>query len=392
MVRKVPVIVPELALPLFLHQAILVSDGRVLVGSGFTGAANNDVIFPFPAGAVHAYDPAGKKWTLLEPSLLAGFMGSLINLADGRVLAVGPDGPFDTPGTNLFDPQESSWTALPSAPRNRALPNLALLNDGRVLVLGGLDFSGSSSPDVFQEVDIFDPSTQEWQPAAPLNRAFVETDYGLVVIPLEDGRVIALGETESDFGLTNSWAEVYDPASDTWTSVDVKDVAYTIAAGTRLLDGTILVLGGTPLVEIGILTNDGSPPSAEEEKAKIEARFPSAKVYDAGTDTWTPTEAMQYPRIKATVTLMADGRVLVAGGTARGSSIYDQEEDQLTSFTEIYDPATNTWLPGPELKVPRTDHTATELPDGRVLIAGGIGVHPRNGEQYPLSSVEFIEP
>ena len=391
--KTVPVVTPELALPLFDHQAILLGDGRVLVGSGFTGVANNDFIAPFPSSAVQVCDAIKEECTLLESLVSPGLMYSLVRLTDGRALAVGlgsQDGSFGN--ANLFDPQTSSWTALTSAPRDRALSNLVLLKDGRVLVVAGLDFSGSSSPDVFREVDIFDPTTQEWHKAAPMNQAFLETDSGPLVITLEDGRVLALGEREGDFGGSVAHAEVYDPTSNTWSTLDGLDELYSASGGARLLDGTILVLGGTPLGKIVFISQDGSQLSAEEKKAKTEARLPHSMTYDPVNQAWTPAGSMQYPRNGATVTTLPDGRVLVSGGTARQESLFEQGEGELIAFTELYDPATNTWSVGPELAIPRTNHTATALLDGRVLMTGGIGIEPRSGERYPLASVEIIDP
>ena len=391
--KTVPVVTPDLVLPLFDHQAILLDDRRVLIGSGSIGVANNDFILPFPSAAVQVCDSIKEECTLLESLESPGPMYSLIRLADGTALAVGlgsQDGSFGS--ASLFDPQTSSWTALTSAPRDRALSNLALLKDGRVLVVAGLDFSGSSSPEVFREVDIFDPTTQEWNEAAPMNQAFIDTDSGPLVITLEDGRVLALGEREDDFGRSEAHAEVYDPTSDTWSPVNDLDELYPVIGGARLLDGTILVLGGTPPYELEFISQDGSQLSAEEKKAKTEARLPHSMTYDPVNQAWTPAGSMNYPRNGATVTTLPDGRVLVAGGTARQESLFEQGEEELIAFTELYDPATNTWSVGPELAIPRTNHTATTLPDGRVLITGGIGTERRSGERYPLTSVDIIDP
>ena len=391
--KTVPVITPELALPLFEHQAISLDDGRVLVGSGFTGVANNDFIAPFPSAAVQVCDAIRKECTLVESSVPPGLMYSLVMLADGRVLAVGlgsMDGTFVN--ANLFDPRTSSWTVLPSAPRDRALPDLVLLEDGRVAVVGGLEFSASSSPGVFREVDVFDPSTQTWQEAAPMTRAFLETESGPLVITLEDGRIVAMGETEDGLGSRVAFAEVYDPGSDAWRTVDGLDEFYPVIAGARLLDGTVLALGGPPLIEIEFINESGSQLSADEKNARVEARFPHAKKYDPVTNAWTPAGGMQHPRTGATLTLLSDGRVLVAGGTAREISPFERGEGELVPFTEIYNPATNSWSLGPQLEIPRANHAATALSDGRVLLTGGIGMEPNSGERFPLSSVELLDP
>jgi hypothetical protein len=71
---------------------------------------------------------------------------------------------------------------------------------------------------------------------------------------------------------------------------------------------------------------------------------------------------MTAARIRPTATLLPDGRVLIAGGTHNGIVL---------ASAEAYDPASGTFTPTGDLAVARFGHTATLLLDGRVLIAGG---------------------
>ena len=68
-----------------------------------------------------------------------------------------------------------------------------------------------------------------------------------------------------------------------------------------------------------------------------------------------------------TATLLPDGRVLVAGG-------FDNDKRPLAS-AEVYDPSNGTWTAAGSMKVARVAHTATLLPDGRVLVAGGYNLN-----------------
>ena len=89
-------------------------------------------------------------------------------------------------------------------------------------------------------------------------------------------------------------------------------------------------------------------------------------------NTWVPTGQMHVARVGQTATALPDGTVLVAGGG--------------TARAELYNPATRTFSPTAPLPVPVTDATATLLPDGKVLLAGGL----RGNHQ--VASAELYDP
>src|SRR5438552_17268941 len=88
----------------------------------------------------------------------------------------------------------------------------------------------------------------------------------------------------------------------------------------------------------------------------------SARPATAAVQRWSPTGSLATAREGHTATLLPDGRVLVAGGF--DGQIY-------LASAEIYDPASGTWSPTGSMATARDQHTATRLPDGRVLVAGG---------------------
>jgi len=88
----------------------------------------------------------------------------------------------------------------------------------------------------------------------------------------------------------------------------------------------------------------------------------------AATGTWTATGNLNTSRHFHTATLLPDGKVLVAGGY-----YFQMGEMKPLQESEVYDPATGTWTATGNLNTARGGHTATLLPDGKVLVAGGGG-------------------
>ena len=132
---------------------------------------------------------------------------------------------------------------------------------------------------------------------------------------------------------------------------------------TRLPDGRILITGGCTL------------PGCEgfEEGRRSE-------LFDPRQDGFLPGPTMATPRANGTATLLADGRVLVAGG-------YPGEGQAPTAHAELFDPEANRFEPIDDMAHGRAGHTATLLPDGRVILCGGVGA---DGE--PLDSTEIFDP
>jgi N-acetylneuraminic acid mutarotase len=94
----------------------------------------------------------------------------------------------------------------------------------------------------------------------------------------------------------------------------------------------------------------------------------AAWVYDPSANTWTSVASMSMPRVDHTATALPDGTVLVSGGIN-----FTQGQPVGTAYAsaEIYDPVANSWSPAGNMAVGRAGHTATLLVDGRVLVAGG---------------------
>lgn len=139
-------------------------------------------------------------------------------------------------------------------------------------------------------------------------------------------------------------------------------------------DGTVLVAGGAGAT--------GAP-------------LARAALYDPGAGTWATTGNLLTARRLHSVTLLADGKVLVVGGTGAGSAQFPPPG---LVAAEVYDPAAGTWSTTGNLHTGRWGHSATLLPDGSVLVAGGNAVRSSQSltalctaERWDPASGDWIE-
>jgi hypothetical protein len=140
-------------------------------------------------------------------------------------------------------------------------------------------------------------------------------------------------------------------------------------------EGAVPLADGRALLAGGALAGD--VPTAE------------TLLFDPVTTAWTGTGALGTARHSHSTTLLADGAVLVAGGIG---TVGSQAAGQLAS-AEVYDPATGVWTPTTgDMTTARSLHTATLLPDGRVLVTGGEGDRAPRAPRRSLFSAEVYDP
>jgi N-acetylneuraminic acid mutarotase len=149
-------------------------------------------------------------------------------------------------------------------------------------------------------------------------------------------------------------ASTLDPG--TWTQTGNLNFARDNHTATLLPNGKVLVAGGY----------GGSSYLVQSE------------MYDPATGTWNQTGNLNFKRSSHTATLLPNGKVLVAGGsfTDPDFSNWDNSRPPTTYYpvkSELYDPATGTWSQTGNLSFTRDRHTATLLPNGKVLVTGGAG-------------------
>jgi hypothetical protein len=185
---------------------------------------------------------------------------------------------------------------------------------------------------------------------------------------LSDGRVLVVGglreRSPGSPGLAS--AEIFDPISRKWSSTGSLNEGRCFHRATLLENGQVLVTGG--------------------RDRKMGTGLASVEIYDPVSGTWDFAPPMSVPRFSHSATLLPDGRVLVAGGR------FSSNNPDVHASAELYDPQAKTWSPTGSLLTPREAHSATLIPDSRVLVVGGYYTNSLNtSEVYDLVSGTWYE-
>ena len=280
--------VASLHTPRHDHSATLLRDGRVLVVGGYNPQQQW-------LSDAEVYDPLKDTWTVVPPLYSHGTAHTATLLRDGRVLVVGGGigSGVCTDRAEIFDPQTNSWIEAPALPAQRTGHTADLLNDGRVLVAGGVNAVGLT---VGGDAFLYDPKANNWIETAPMltQRAYAGS------VQLKDGRVLVAGGIAADGSpvwhmMAN--AEIYDPASNTWSATAALSGARSSFVLTQLPNGQVLAIGGTRAYEW------------------TESSFVGEiEVYDPHTSSWQIVSELPQPSAFAAAVLFYDGRLWVTGG------------------------------------------------------------------------------
>ena len=224
--------------------------------------------------------------------------------------------------------------AIRSMTARRAAHTATLLPNGKVLIAGGM--TGSESG--LASAELFDPTTNAFTAAENMTIARA----GHTATLLQNGKVLIAGGYKGDY---LDSAELYDPATGKFTPAGKMVTPRSGHIATLLNNGKVLLAGGTGVGWTFLA---------------------DAKLYDPTTGTFTATGSMTTARESHTANLLKDGRVLITGG-------HKGRRPAITIYTsaEIYNPASGTFTAAGNLTVKRHKHDATRLADGRVLIVGG---------------------
>lgn len=333
------------------HDSTLLFDGRVLITGGFTGTS--------PQDEVDLYDPSTQ--TFLKTAAMLEHRSNHRNvlLPDGDVLVVG--------GTTLesgflavneiyhpaADPKDGTWTvADPVMNENRSGVSAILLPNATVFVAGGI--TGSNT---LQSAEILDPVFHTFTPLPPMTVG--RNQHTATLLP--SGKVLlAGGSLDADF--LNS-SEIFDPVSNTFTASGTMIQARKSHTATLLADNNrVLIAGGK--------TSNGDSVRAE--------------VFDISLGSFQRVGDMSTGRSLFTATLLDDGKVLVSAGRSGNSP---------TPTAELFDPVANTFSDTGMLNLKRKRHDATKLPDGTVFISGGAANENSSGGGDPgTDTCEIYDP
>ena len=321
---------------MFLHRP---SGRRALIGivllcvALLTGALIGALVPTRPAGG-----QSPSQFDLLPDLLTARFSHQATALPDGRVLITGgtlQGESLNTAAAELFVPDAGVFRDAGAMSLPRSGHTATLLDDGTVLIAGG----NSQPHQPIQTAERFDVARGTFVQAGPLRGPRALHTATL----LDDGRVLIAGGISGGAGSELARAEIYDPARDSFRATGAMSVGRAGHSATRLPDGRVLIAGGKG--------PDGAPAAPE--------------IYDPAGGAFAPAGPMAEPRREHAAVALPDGRVLISGG--------ETADFRPLAAVEIYDPATNTFTALAPLNRARRGHSATLLSGGGVLIVGGLG-------------------
>jgi N-acetylneuraminic acid mutarotase len=311
------------------HSATLLPNGKVLLVAGFRKGP--DTYSQLYSNTAELYDPASRSFTYTG-SLHMARCGQTATLLAGEkeVLITGGNNDKDHLATaELYNVQTGQWTKLPDMCTGREGHQAFLLKNGKVLIIGG-------AKDPRLMVELFDPVTRRFDkgPLPPVDGLGSTT-----AVALQDGRILLAGGTH-DRQLSRA-AMIYDPPTNQFTPTGDMTVARYKTGAALLPDGKVLIIGGS-------------------DNRDWKGKYSSTDCFDPRTNTFTKGPELNFQRFKLwrSVVTLKNGMVIVAGGD-KHIETFDPQKDSFT-VADTFDQALYF-------------ATATVLPSGEVLIAGGYG-------------------
>jgi hypothetical protein len=351
------------------HSATTFPSGHVLViGSGSSTVS--------PSQAAFLIDPVTARMDLIRtPTSLHRFGHSASLLGDGRLVVLGGQNQVGSGQDDIvvLYGTEKLFQIYDRANDYRSIKFESLMN--RLMVArqfhNAAVFHGDQIlvNDSERTAEMFIGSTEQsgFIQVTPPFDPFPDNNSRIVTVtPLDEERAIILGCLANHNGLLTVTGGSRNMS---FTPYNLEVSQRSNALGIALPSGQAMFLGG----KTGSAIND-SPVVIIDPNTKT--------LHEVAIDTNT------FPRGGYTATLLGDGRIFVVGG----SSISAQYVPGSTFFLEQTSINPPNWMvyAGPQLMMPRSNHTASLLEDGRFLVIGGTAAGPGVTDQQVAASAEVI--
>ncbi len=301
-------------------------------------------LFAVPKGNAAA---SANSWdTMAEMPTARSLLG--VGVVNGKIYAIGGERGAGAVGVNeLYDPATDTWIPKESMPTSRYGFATAVLNN-KIYCIGGL-FSDLN--------EVYDPVTDTWETKQPM-----PTRRGGFSASVVNGKIYLVGGLvpssigPSNVGEHSNLNEMYDPVTDSWTTMASMPSAVAPSV-SAVVDDKIYVFGNGDTTQI----------------------------YDTQTNTWSFGPAMPYSvsygAAAATTGTYAPKRIYRIGGI-RGPS------------TQVFDPRTGTWITGAGMPTPRRDLSVAVVDDLLYAIGGVSGDYGSSGvnERYVPLGYSVVPP
>lgn len=383
------------------HEVVKFSDGKVFVfGGDYSMTASTEL-----------YDPILDIWTVKTSMATASRvnMATAFDSVTDDVYAIGGEDMLSGFATDILEKYSyvsDAWVALSSMSVPRTGHTATWLLNDKILVIGGHDYGSSTT---YSSIEIYDPISDTWQSGAPMSQP--RSNHQAVL--LNDGRVVVYGggTDGGDPALYRESVEIYDPATDTWSSqIHLNEKKGAWFTANLLADGKIVYIGGLnkdnmssgsvvifdSVTETGGVTQASLRPGAYSWFGYMSSLImPNGqilylendmggligRVYNPALNTWTSlTTVLPYNLQHARFTALNDGRIVLSGGLDTGFLP--------TNGVQIFDPVADSWITKAPMNYPRSSHQAILLKDNRILVIGGYS----GGTWITTNTAEVYDP
>lgn len=355
-----------------------------------TAAVVGSQLVPRPRTIVGIFEPTGAL-----TNQTAHFAASA-RLTDGRVILAGGLG-----DVTLFDPADGSFMTV-STPGLYSYAAIAAADDSALLF--GQDIRDPAAKPGISIVR-FDGRTGSASPILTSSAAFGDVSSESAIVGLSDGRVLIVGQKVEGADTGSVATVIYDPRTVAFVQGPDLPNVQGPARAIALPDGRVLMIGaadpdGAAPQKIAILDSGGatvvSAGTIEGRDACTWTVLADGRVLVAGgvstanggndqtvldtallidprgaAVTVTPTGRLPEGRWMHGAALLSDGRVLLVGGDLAPAAPF-----AATGSTVFYRPSTNDFTPGPVMARARIAPKVVPLADGRVLVASHYGLAP----------------